>query len=80
MYSGSKTLHSTWSGNYSSSSANLASVWLGAAERVLLWMRKKGLGRKERKMDDSVNVSLALEGIDLFVDWWEEQHCLWDPE
>ena len=32
------------------------------------------------KMDDSVNTSLASEGIDLFVDLWEVQPCLWDPE
>ena len=32
--------------------------------------------KKERKMGASASVSLALEGIDLFVDWWEEQHCL----
>ena len=79
MYSGSKTLHSACSGNYSPSSADLASVCLGA-ERALLWMRKKGQEKEERKMGASASVSLALEGIDLFVDWWEEQHCLWDPE
>ena len=32
------------------------------------------------KMDDSVNTSLASEGTDLFVDLWEVQPCLWDPE
>ena len=31
-------------------------------------------------MDDSVDISLALEGIDLFVDLWEVQPCLWDLE
>ena len=28
------------------------------------------------KMDDGVDTSLAWEGIDLFVDLWEEQPCL----
>ena len=32
------------------------------------------------KMDDGVDTSLALEGTDLFVDLWEVQPCLWDPE
>ena len=34
----------------------------------------------KRKMDDGVDTSLASEGIDLFVDLWEAQPCLWDPE
>ena len=29
---------------------------------------------------DGVDTSLASEGIDLFVDLWEAQPCLWDPE
>ena len=32
------------------------------------------------KMDDGVDSSLASEGIDLFVDLWEAQSCLWDPK
>ena len=32
------------------------------------------------KMDDGVDTSLASEGIDLVVDLWEAQPCLWDPE
>ena len=32
------------------------------------------------KMDDGVDSSLASEGIGLFVDLWEVQPCLWDPE
>ena len=28
------------------------------------------------KRDDGVDTSLASEGIDLFVDLWEPQHCL----
>ena len=32
------------------------------------------------KMYDGVDPSLASEGIDLFVDLWEAQPCLWDPE
>ena len=31
-------------------------------------------------MDDSVDTFLALEGTDLFVDLWEAQPCLSDPE
>ena len=31
------------------------------------------------KMDDDVDASLALEGIDLFVNLWEAEPCLWDP-
>ena len=36
--------------------------------------------QRKRKMDDSVNTSLTSEGFDLFVDLWEAQPCLWDPE
>ena len=32
------------------------------------------------KMDDGVDTSLPSEGIDLFVDLWEAQACLWDLE
>ena len=31
---------------------------------------------RKRKMDDGV----ASEGTDQFVDLWEAQPCLWDPE
>ena len=31
---------------------------------------------RRRKMDDGVDISLALEGTDLFVDLWEAQLCL----
>ena len=58
---------------YSPSSANLASDWL-RAKRALLWMRKK------ETMVDGVDISLPSERIDLFVDLWEAQPCLWDPE
>ena len=30
-------------------------------------------------MDDGVDISLASEEMDLFVDLWEAQRCLWDP-
>ena len=66
LYSGSKTLRSTCSGNCSPSSWNLASHWLRAV-RALLWMRKKGVESK-CQMDDGVNISLATEGSDLSVD------------
>ena len=32
------------------------------------------------KMDDGVDTSLASEEIYLFVDLWEAQPCLGDPE
>ena len=35
---------------------------------------------RKMKMDDGVDTSVASEGIDLFVDLWEAQPCLWDPE
>ena len=40
------------------------------------------MDEEERKieMDDSVNSLLATEGIDLVVDLWKAQPCLWDPE
>ena len=38
------------------------------------------MNEEEIKMDDRVDTSLALEGINLFVDLWEAQPCLWDPE
>ena len=42
------------------------------------------MDEEERKiqMDKrfGVNISLASEGIALFVDLWEAQPCLWDPE
>ena len=30
------------------------------------------------KIDDGVDSSLVSERIDLFVDLWEAQSCLWD--
>ena len=59
---------------YSPSSANIASDWLQA---------KSSPEDEEEikiKMDDSVDTSLASKGIDLFVDLWEVQPCLWEPE
>ena len=38
------------------------------------------MNEEEIKMDDCVDTSLASEGIDLFVDLWEVQPCLWDPK
>ena len=36
---------------------------------------------RQIQMDDvSVGSSLNSEGICLFVDLWEAQPCLWDPE
>ena len=39
--------------------------------------RKK---KKEKRMTMSLGSSLASEGICLFVDLWEAQPCLGDPE
>ena len=36
-------------------------------------------GRKVT-MDDCVDTSLASGGTDTFVDLWEAQPCLWDPD
>ena len=47
---------------YSSSSANIASVWLRAESSPVNEEEIK------IKMDDGVDTSLASEGIDLFVD------------
>ena len=62
---------------YSPSSANLVSDWL-KAKTALPCMRKKK--KKKKKMDDGVDTSLASEGTDQFVDLWEAQPCLRDPE
>ena len=59
---------------YSPSAANIASEsdWLRA--------ESSPVNEEEIKMDDRVDTSLASEGIDLFVDLWEAQPCLWDPK
>ena len=60
---------------YSPSSTNLARDWLRA--------ESSPVDEKEIKikMDDGVaRSSLASEGFNLFVDLWEAQPCLWDPE
>ena len=36
--------------------------------------------RKEKWLTVSLDTLLASEGIVLFVDLWEAQPCLWDPE
>ena len=42
--------------------------------------RKKEKRKKEEKRTVSLGTSLASEGICLFVDLWEAQPCLGDPE
>ena len=64
---------------YSPSSANLAADWL-RAKTALLRMRKQEKRNIRKKKTDGVDASLASKGIDLFVDLWEAQLCLWDPE
>ena len=65
-------LNNFW--EYSPSLANLASYWLRAKELSCCG--------EERtiKMDDGVDTSLTSEGNDLFVDLWDVQPCLADPE
>ena len=36
--------------------------------------------KRRKKMDDGVDASFTSDGTDLFVDLWEAQPCLWDPE
>ena len=60
---------------YSPSSTNIASDWLRAESSLV--------DEEEIKikwMMVSLGTSLASEGIVLFVDLWEAQPCLWDPE
>ena len=59
---------------HSPSSVNIAFDWLRA--------KSSPVDEEEItiKMDDGVDTSLASEGTDLFVDLWEEQPCLWNPE
>ena len=58
---------------YSPYSTNLASDWLRAESSPVDEEGKKW-------MTVSLGTSLASEGICLFVDLWEAQPCLWDPE
>jgi len=44
--------------------------------RVLMYPVDEG----GKKMHDGVDTSLASEGICLFVDLWESQPCLCDPQ
>ena len=55
---------------YSPSSVNIASDWLGAKSSPVDEEEIK------TKMDDDVDTSLASEGTDLFVDLWKAQPCL----
>ena len=57
---------------YSPSSANIASDWLRA--------ESSPADEEEIKMYDGVDTSLASKRTGLFVDLWEAQPCLWDPE
>ena len=59
---------------HSPSSTDIASDWLGA--------KSSSVDEEDIKikMDDGVDISLSSEGIDLFVDLWEAQPCLWDLE
>ena len=66
------SLNTFW--EYSPSSTNIASDWLRADSSPV---NEEDI---KIKMDDRVDTSLASEGIDLLVDLWETQPCLWDPE
>ena len=39
-----------------------------------------GIFTQFNKSDGGVNTLLASEGMDLFVDLWEAQPCLWGPK
>ena len=54
--------------------ANIASDWLRA--------KSSPVDEEEIKikMGDSVDTSVASEGIYLFLDLWEAQPCLWEPK
>ena len=57
---------------YSPSSAHLASDWVRP--------ESSPVDEDEIKNKNGVDTSLASEGIAQFVDLWEAQPCLWDPE
>ena len=57
---------------YSPNSVKLASDWLRA--------ESSPVEEEEIKMNGNVDTSLALEGTDLFVNFWEAQPCLWGSE
>ena len=63
------SLYLLW--EYSPISANIASDWLRANE-------SSPVDEEKIKIDDGVDSSLVSERIDLFVDLWEAQSCLWD--
>ena len=44
--------------------------------RVLMYPVDEG----GNKMDDGVDTSVTSQGICLFVDLWDSQPCLWDPQ
>ena len=61
-------------------SGNIRPVW-----RTLPLVESKKISPVDEEeiqiqMDDRVDTSFASEGIDLFVDLWEVQPCLWDPK
>ena len=70
---GSKELHSTCSGNIHPVRQTLPLI--GRAKSSLVDEEEIKI-----KMDDSVDTSLASAEIDLFVDFWVVQPCLWDSE
>ena len=64
---------------YSAYLTNLASDWL-RAESSPVDEKERKKKRKKKKVTVSLGTSLASEGICLFVDLWEAQPCLGDPE
>ena len=73
LYSGSKKLRSTCSGNIRPIRRSLP---------LIGWEQSSPVDEKKKKkwMTVSLGSSLASEGICLFVDLWEAQPCLGDPE
>ena len=76
LYSGSKKLRSTCSGNnYSPYSTNLASDWLRTESSPV-----DEEERRKKGVTVAPGTPHASEGICLFVDLWEAQPRLGDPE
>ena len=71
LYSGSKKLRSSRSGNICP---------VGRTLPLTGWEQSSPVYEDKIKMDYGVVTSLASEGIALFVDLWEAQACLCDPE
>ena len=75
-YSGSKKLRSTCSGNIRPIRRSLPLTGWEQSSPV----DEGGEKKRKKRMTVSLGSPLASEGICLFVDLWEAQPCLGDPE